>query len=183
MCWPTLDELKAWMGITSTTDDAWLEHKMAVAISNIENYTQRWFVKATYTEKIRAGCGGESRMYLHAVPVESINNVSGVSSFHYDNNGVFCFTCVTNADVSVEYIGGYDPIPVDILDVFYNMMGSLHANKNKIASSGRVKSESIPGVLSTHYFDDAAAGALVSSDPGLPGYYSSILDGYVLQKA
>ena len=80
----------------------------------------------------------------------------------------------------MNYEGGFDPIPVDVLDVFYNMLSSGYAGKNVVVSSGRVKSQTVPGVLSTTYFDDSAGGAAAAISPDLPGYYASILDSYIL---
>lgn len=181
MSWPDVTAIKAILGITGTADDAWLTRKREVVISEIENYLERFLTKGTHVEKARFGCGCGHMMYLKGFPVESITSVRGITDYAFDRDGTFCFDCVCDAEVEVTYVGGLDPIPADIVDMFYSMLAAKYANKNVTVSSGKKKAETVPGVYSVTYFEDS--GGSSSGDSDSVGYYENILLPYRLIRA
>lgn len=185
--WPTIEEIKSWLGITGTEDDDWLTHKRNVTISLIDRYCNRLFVQATYIETHNLwNCKSPAvyEIFLKAQPVESVVTVTGAPTWKLTDYGTICLavscgTTESNNDAVIEYIGGFDPMPPEIIDVFYNMMNASYASKGYV-QTGQIKKETIMGVVSTEYAvgtDNTAA-----NNPTLPEYYASILDSYVMGK-
>lgn len=190
MSWPNLADLKGMLGITDTTHDALLQARLDLGIRLIERYTLRTFEKGTYTETFSPGwCNGKSghKIVLKAAPIESVVQVTGMAGCRIDKPaGVICIprSCggIDTREATIEYIGGFDPVPVDILEVLRNMLLTMWERKDQAPSSaGKVKKETIIGVASVEYFGDESASSASSadSDPALPGYYAGILDSYI----
>ncbi len=69
----SLSNLKSWMGITASTDDAVLEKAIDRATARIESYIGRQVMSRTYAEW-RNGCGVDT-IRLHQWPVTQVTNV------------------------------------------------------------------------------------------------------------
>lgn len=180
MTWPTVADLKTWLKITGTADDAWLTHKRDFTIDAMERYTDRFLSKGSHVEVLGGTCGCVCNTQLRGIPVESIQSVSGAKDYRFNREGKVCFTCTGDGPVTITYTGGLDPIPMDLLDTFYNMMSAAYANKNVTKTGGGgIKSERVDGVATISYYpassgDDGGGGNDVES----PRYYASVLDLY-----
>lgn len=113
----TLETLKSMLGISGTDKDALLEIMLSGASGYIEKWTGRRFKKDERTEKYNPS-GDSARLYLRAVPVESVSAVNldgqalGSGAYIQSSDAGFLSYAsglwpkgVQNA--SVTYTGGY----------------------------------------------------------------------------
>lgn len=192
--YPTLDEVKAVLGITVTTDDVFLEHKLAVAIDFIEGYCNRVFPLGLYIEKFahaRCGNSDDGFLFLKAPPIKVVHGVSA-TGWQQTGFGAICIPNYFNNSftlqgqtIVVEYEGGFDPIPASILDILYQMVAAAYALKDVApGSTGVVKAETIFGVAKIEYFNDAGGDASSGGgDATRPEYYADALERYRLNFA
>lgn len=188
---PSLVEVKGFLNITDATHDAFILRVMGSTINVIEKYLDRKLEYKEETETVLlTNCDKVShlyrRVYLHRWPVTSVksatNELGRSIDFQIDEEGLLCGEFHSGYKIIITYTGGLNPIPFDIISVFYEMINSLYAQKGTVASTaGELKSRSVPGVLSESYFQSGSGDSGASrSGMGVinPVNYAFILDPY-----
>jgi hypothetical protein len=206
----TLADIKAALGITTTTpeEDSYLQAQLTVVVALMQRYTHRQLFKAAYSEThLEPG----HSVNLKEWPVESVASVSldGQSLSNYlliPDKGILrpygsCCACAgvwTGCKLEVSYIGGFDPLPPDLLLVVHSFMAEAwkrkptagivagggdelgQINKMTVFEVGSVEFDTgrLPGPYSSPRLF-GAGGAVGDALGGLLGQYLSILDLYV----
>lgn len=186
-CWPDLAEIKAELGITNATADKYLARHRLVAIQRIENYTGRVFCYGTYSEEINPQDGF---LIPRAQPVSKLISSTEISCHclrKHGNISTFAWPAGRGCGAgTVVYEGGFEEIPADVVDVFWQMMEYANSQQGQAPSSaGQVKKETVMGVVSVEYAVDPGSSATGSgsSSPGVASYYASSLAPYILRGA
>ena len=188
--WPTLAEVKNFLNVTDSTHDAYISRIRGASLTAIEMYLDRKLEYKEETETILlTNCDKVShlyrRVYLHRWPIDSVLSIVDENgkaiTFKIDEQGLLCGSFQSSYKVIVDYVGGFNPIPFDILTVFYEMINSLYAQKGVVASTaGALKSEAVPGVFSRSYYNSDSSSGVSQSGMGVinPINYAFILDPY-----
>lgn len=131
MSYPVIADVKTYMGVTTSDDDARITQMMTWTENQIHDYLGRNLNSDTYTQKNFEPNSGI--LQLKNYPVDSITSVDfdgdtkETSDFDLDEDygtlhGIF--TNVTK--VTTVYVGGYATLPVTIEDVFYHVVEDMY---------------------------------------------------------
>lgn len=134
----TLADLKTMLGITDTSQDAYLAMALTAATSAIQSYCDQTFFQGTYTEVLDGNAVGLNSGWLEVSerPVQSLTSVTynpddstisttyTGSNFHYDPNTGFIRWLSSSTSgrafdygfrkLAVIYSAGYSSIPSDL---------------------------------------------------------------------
>lgn len=140
-----LADVKAFLGITTTANDAVLSALITNVSAAIESYCNRTFASTSYTET-RNGQGG-CRLFLANGPVTAVASVSvdGVaippapdalsSGYLVDANTVYlrgyCFTRGVQ-NVMVTYTAGFAAVPGDVAQACIESVAAHFAKRDRI---------------------------------------------------
>jgi len=192
--WPTLAEVKAYLGIVVPDDDDYLQMQMDATVLAIENYCGRWFEAKDDIEQFRLTDFDKhysrvNGIRLHRVPIASIASIinapdAGVTfTYKQGESGFIQGNFIDlGEDISVSYRGGFeDAIPADVLNVYYEMMTVRYSLKSyKVPLSGNLKSQAVPGVHSESFYDTGSESSKVGYGLPSPTNFSHVLDSYIL---
>jgi hypothetical protein len=89
----------------------------------------------------------------------------------------YCAKLIPGCYLEVDYDGGYDPLPGDLIEAEAMTAANLESKKGIPLSVGVVKKEMVTGVGSTEYFDAASLGSS-SGFAQIPTSSKDILDLY-----
>lgn len=164
----SLSDVKAWLGITGTTDDALLTSLIANASSFVDSYVGRpgGLTVSSYTD-VRNG-NGKMAMTLINGPTVAVQAVVvsgrpflplaapgvGVSpvgpAFTYDENAVYLWGADFTRglkNVSVTYTAGYDPVPLDVVQGVIDLVSLKYMQRTRIGKT----SEALTGIGTVSY--------------------------------
>lgn len=191
----TLEQVKERLGIdpSDTTHDAFLTQQIEAATDLIENYCARKFEQSTQKELIR---NPNNTLNLIRFPLEEITSITTsrgdtIPSENYkiefplgrvfwSMNG-----CRWNNDclLTVEYTGGFDPVPYDIQEVVIDIVSGRYYSQGSNPSQ-QLKSETVDGIGKMEY---AVNSSFYGAAGGYGGFnlnqYSAILDLYKIEGA
>jgi hypothetical protein len=186
----TLAAVKAELQITGNAEDAYLEEQILRVSAAITTYLNvatsntgsRTLFKETLVETVRYPV---KRMVLSRYPVTSIASLvedgTTVDPTLYEVDGAYGI--VTRYDANsykrdwcfrkcvITYDGGFATIPKDIEDACIGIIKGVRSARTR---DPLVKSEDIPGVLSTTYW----VGAVGQAQGEFPPEIAAKLDGY-----
>lgn len=148
----TRDNVKQFLGITGTGDDALIDRLINAASGFIEQWTNRDFGAASYSE-VRDGTGG-AFMFASQRPVLSVTAVavdgrsipqsSGVSSpgFYFTAEGVglrgYTFTRGRGLrNVSFDYTAGYNVVPREIEQACIDLVSFKYKERDRIGLTSK----------------------------------------------
>lgn len=154
----TLAKVKAWLGETSNAKDTLLESLIKSCSAEISNAVNRNLEQASYTEIIDGN--GRNRVTLKNWPISVVLsvNVHGklfdvLEPADFTSTGVKvsgrCLVCQNVvfekglANVIVEYVAGYDPVPEDLDQACVELV--THRFKNERGDKQGVSSKSLAG--------------------------------------
>jgi hypothetical protein len=142
----TLADVKAWMKITGTAEDAELSRLITAASSGIEKYLGRQLELADYVEE-RHGRGG-NRLALNEGPVVSVQSVvingftipksTGpfVPGWVNDDKAVFLrgYYAFEHGikNVVVRYEAGFDEVPGSVAQACIELVSLRHKERDRI---------------------------------------------------
>lgn len=141
----TLANVKSWLGVSNTDDDAQLSRLITAASDFVASYCSRVFVSTVFTDRKYHG-NGNSTLVLRNWPIISIQElaIDGVdvpaSSYtFYDrmiylNNGVFNRGL---ANVAVSYTAGYATIPFGLEQAVIELIAFKYREKGRIGHSSK----------------------------------------------
>lgn len=145
----TLDALKGWLNIASTTDDALLQRLLTAVSVNMQNWMNRAIPTAPYTET-RDGSGSDTlvmtNMPITAVSSLVIGGIPQVPSpdgvqpgFVFSDTAVFLIGSKFPAgrrNVQMAYTAGYATVPVDLAQACVEQAAYAYRQKSHIGQTG-----------------------------------------------
>ena len=192
MAYPTLQNIKDYLGIVDATDDVWLQLTLDAVTDAIEAYCERKFeLDADVAEYPEAE--NQQDFYVYRYPLVSIQSMTvddsamdSVNMRIVGNLGKIILAYPRTGDVVLNYTGGYSVIPPSIVYVINESMKRAYEGKDVSSTTGGIKSERIDGVVTTAYFDsdstgDSSGGA--ENAPDLIAPYAMMLDSYMSDTA
>ena len=192
MAYPTLQDIKDYIGIVDATDDAWLQLTLDAVTDAIEAYCERQFeLEADVAEYPEAE--NQQDFYVYRYPLISIESMTvddsamdAVNMRIVGNIGKVLLAYPRTGDVIINYTGGYSVIPPSIVYVINESVKRAYEGKSISSTTGGIKSERIDGVVTTSYFDtgstDSAVGGAENA-PDLIAPYALMLDSYMSDTA
>jgi len=168
----TVANLKQWLNISTTTDDALLARLVTACSTAIQNYLNRQFASASYTDNI----DGEATnaIILGNYPVTAVASLTidgiaipsstgtGVPGFVWDMYGVqlvpglYQFTR-GNGNITVSYTAGYAAIPLDLEQACIEFAALRYKERARIG----IASQTLAGETVT-YLNAAMPASVVS---------------------
>lgn len=181
-------DVKTYLGITNATEDANLTALIAAASAWIENYCNRVFSQATYTETRN---GNNARgIYLYQSPITAVSSVTvdGVSipaaassrnfGFVFDDEtvyiqpGIFIAPIVVSGpfglpdrfergvqNVTVTYTAGYAVIPADLVQACVELVVWKRAKASRLDKT----SETLGTQQTQAYAKDAVPPSVIAA--------------------
>lgn len=141
----TLTEIRHWLDVKGTADDALLEDLIVAASKFIETWISRDLSSRSYTETYD-GPGGR-RLSLRAYPVTAVTSLTidgatipaAASStdlgYVISGRGLalrgYRFTEGVE-NVAVTYVAGYDSVPVDVAQACKELVGLRYKERDRI---------------------------------------------------
>lgn len=194
----TLAEIKTALGISDTSEDAFLTRQGQLVSDAIEAYCKRRFLTGTYTQTFYADEHEPSKeLVLAAFPVASITSVTVdnvvMDSSEYRLNpaaGILIrpygwHRCTKTV---VVYAAGYaqGSIPSNVKEVVYNVVGERRSKKNAgidLNFGSDVQRISIPGTISVDFDYTLANNDRTTPFGSIIGNYLNVLDFYRSDRA
>lgn len=146
----TLANVKAWLGDSTSTNDALYNRLIASASDFIRNYTGRDLDQRTYTNIIHDGHNGYRMMFreypVTAVSSIQVDNVPIPLSTNLSSGYVFddTFLSLINyrfnrgvANVKMSYTAGYATIPGDLEQACIELVANRFKDKSKIGVASK----------------------------------------------
>jgi len=141
----TVANLRSWLNITGTADDALLTRLVAAASVYVQTYISRQLLTAAYTETLD-GNGGD-RQILRQYPLTAVSAVTisgqvipvstawNISGFQFDDIGVtllgYTFSRARR-NVTITYTAGYTAPPLDVEQAVLDMCSLRYRERDRI---------------------------------------------------
>jgi hypothetical protein len=139
----TLANVKAYLGVTASGDDAVWNMALSEADAMIKSYLGYGFEESTITDEYHS-CDGETDVFTVDYPIISTSGVvvvkydgTTIDPTEYDviyGSGIIAIKyCPTQSvkKLSFSYTGGYATIPADVLMVFRGLCNDLFTKRNQ----------------------------------------------------
>ncbi len=176
----SLDDVKAWLGETTTTKDAVISRLCQAVTTAIDQHLGTGLLATTYTEK-RDGNGG-ARMGTKNIPITAVTSVTvngaaiaagsvTAPGFYFDDRFIILngYSFVRGfGNVTLTYMAGLSAVPRDVQQA---AILTVQANMGSQARDGSIQSYSVPGVFSESY---VPVGAIL-----IPDAARELLSSYV----
>jgi uncharacterized phiE125 gp8 family phage protein len=141
----TISDVKAYLGITSATDDALLTRLIAAASQWIRSNLNRDITSQAYTDKLDGT--GTSRVILSQFPVTAVTSVTVDGTDQAASNIAFRDATVALTDgtkftkgfanVVVTYTAGYATTPGDIAQACIELVAWRYKEKDRIGHASK----------------------------------------------
>lgn len=192
MAYPTLSEVKTYLGVVGTDDDAYLTIQLAAVIDAVEQYCQREFDEVVGDTKTFVDVSYQTVFLLPRFPISALTSVvidgttQTITSAMVDLSmgRVIMPSAVSGDSVVITYTGGFDPIPGMIVQVIYDAVGEQYDAKDNSNATGSIKSERVDGVATIGYYapTDGVSDSGVVASPLIVRFAGS-LDPYMSERA
>lgn len=176
----TLADVKSYLNIQNTTNDALLQLLITAASQYMMTYCGRTFQLTTYTNEAYNGTGNAMQMLLNspvvAVSAVSVNGIARTpfnqssypGGYRFDEDGIYAgcdfgVWCDGFQNVVVSYQAGYATIPYDLNFACIELVAKRYRDKDKSIVTQR-----------------SIAGETIIYNPAfdLPPSVKSVLDNY-----
>lgn len=162
----TLGNAKAWLSLTSATDDALLTRLIQAASGLIESYCNRQFASQSYTET-RDG-NGRPILLLGNYPISAVSSVSvngrpipqagafGVPGYRFNSDSILLTGYLFERglkNIDISYTAGLATIPPEIEQACIELVALRYKERDRI---GHV-SKSLAGETVTFFVGDMPA--------------------------
>lgn len=190
----TLAEMKSYLGLSTTTYDAFLTSQIAVISDTIEAYCRRRFKATDYTQTFYSNDYQiSSQMELYHFPVIGTPTIEvdgdAITDFRVNRptailtrrNGFFC-----GDETVVQYSAGYASIPEPIKSVVYSLVEERYNKKLagvNLNFGSDVQRISIPGTISVDFDYSLQNNDRKSPFGAILGSYLNVLDYYRSERA
>lgn len=177
----TLASVKLELGITDTTDDAWLTEQIHQASQQFATMCNRIFGEETLTDRFNTPWCYGGPLILSRIPVTEIISVTegttvlSPTDVEFDVESGMLFRHLPNSYIRSHWFGGV--VAVTFV-AGYQLLGTLPYDveracnliiKGRVSARERdplVRSEAIPGVMSIDYSTGSTASAFDASEIG-----------------
>ena len=141
----TLANVKSWLGVSSTDDDAQLTRLITAASDFVANYCSRTFASTVMSDRKYHG-NGNSTLVLRNWPIISIQSlaIDGVTvdpaNYSFYDRMICLSQGVFNrglANVSVSYTAGYTTIPLGLEQAVIELIAFKYREKERIGHSSK----------------------------------------------
>lgn len=196
MTWPTLTDVKNYLGVTDASNDSYLTVQINGAIDSIERYCGRNFEAADLVEShvnpdYSSTDNRNISLIINQPPINSITSVKDGDGTDLEylsiGSGMLNGKFNTVQTVVVTYNGGYTTIPGDVISVFYDMVRARYGLKSAPDESlaSNIKSRSIPGVMTETFFGSSAMGNSTNAERMATNaeQYAEVLNKYTMLSA
>ena len=146
----TLQDVKDWLGLSSTADDALLARLIASASRFIESWVGRTITSVTYTETFNGD--GHARLVLPNYPVTAVSSVTidgspipaaapaAPNGYLFDAlvlylNGYAFARGVQN--VTVVYTAGYASVPPDLAQACIELVALRYKERDRVGQGSK----------------------------------------------
>lgn len=140
----TLANVKQYLGLTATSDDALLSRLITAASSWVRTYCNRDFTSQSYTDTLDGT--GNAWQVMKQYPVTAVASVSfsgvaqAITGLVITNTRSLTFTDGTlwekgRGNVSVTYAAGYSTTPADIEQAVIEIVALRYREKNRIGTT------------------------------------------------
>jgi hypothetical protein len=164
----TLEQAKLYLGITTDTDDEFLEMAIARASAMVSSYCGRVFPAEEVSELFPTQIGSD--LYLSRYPIVSLASATGGSAYDIDyQRGALIGGGPWAEGTVVEYTGGYEVIPLELQAATVELVKTLQFNRTRDPT---LRSENILSGLYAYTLFDSSQGA------GTAQQVSHILDAF-----
>lgn len=140
----TLANVKQWLGLAATTDDALLSRMITAYSSQIQTWLNRVILKQAYTE-VRDGTGRNVLVFAD-YPVSAVASVAVdgnaipagdfvVPGYRFDATRLFLngYTfCRGLGNVQINYTAGYDTVPPELEEAVIQVIALRYREKDRI---------------------------------------------------
>lgn len=138
----SLDDVKQYLGIETTTSDVLITSLINSASAFIESFTNRVFSIADYTE-VRDGTGN-SKMPVCFAPITEITSVK-IDDIEYDVKHTQTLIYFSNGNifpagimnVELQYKAGYSSIPLDVKQACIELVAYKFKQKDRIGLNSK----------------------------------------------
>lgn len=145
----TLADLKAWLNIGNTTDDALLQRLITAASVFMQSWMSTDIPSASYTE-VRDGTGSDT-LCLGTTPVTAVASltVNGLPQtlspdgiqpgYLFSDSAIYLVGTtfpVGRRNVRVTYTAGYNPVPFDLAQECISLAAWKYREKSRIGQTG-----------------------------------------------
>jgi hypothetical protein len=190
----TLAEMKAYLGITDSSQDAFLTEQLTFINEAVESYCARKFDLATYTQKFHYDDYRKSikSLELYHYPLVSVTEikeddvVQDLADYRVHNptgkitaNTGFFSSC--QSIVEVTYQAGYSTIPATIKNVVYSVVEERYNRKQAGISlnfGADVQRIALSGVMSIDFDYSLMSNERKSAFGTILGNWLNVLDAY-----
>lgn len=140
----TLAAVKAYAGVTVTTDDVLLGQLITAYSQFVRSWLNRDILRVTYSVRL-SGRGGHS-VQLPQYPIRSIASLSiegvvivaqpswGASGYYFDDTRLYVegyYFTKGNGNVLVTFDAGFDAVPADIAQAVNELVGLRYTLRDK----------------------------------------------------
>jgi len=188
----TLTEIKTYLGVVGSADDAFLTSQGQLVSDAIEEYCQRKFNLTEYTQTFYCEDypQASSRLFLAVFPVVSITTIEqdgeAITGYRVHNeSGILTKKAgfFFGEEIEAVYTAGYEQaeIPSIVKSVVYSVVGERYGKKKSGVDLGfgsDVQRVSIPGTISIDFDYTLTNNQRSSPMGGILGSYLNLLDPY-----
>lgn len=175
----TLDDLKADLGISIDADDDFLTRAIGKASSAAAQYCGRVFPVETVEDLFDLCGNSHAALQLSRAPIVEIVSVAqgdtvlAQDDYRIDAKAGLIFRSDgrwSGSDITINYTGGFDPIPLDLQGAAIDMVKGLQFNRSR---DPLLRSENIlSGLYAYTLFDPSQSAS------GTPKQVAYALDSY-----
>lgn len=176
---PTLDAIKAQLGITGTDQDVAITNTLSATVAKIESYLGRGIYGRQRTQRVEPIDTRDGKLFLYLFPITEVTSISvdgspiatgwrvfGGQGIVELRNGCCWYgprgCCAPESIIEITFTGGFpgDCWPPDLLDAvlstFYRRWNATAGDISNEVATGAVKSWSADGLAVT--MGDVSAG-------------------------
>jgi len=191
MAYPTLTEVKAYLGVVTGDDDDYLQATLDAVIGSVEQYCQRKFPLEVVVDEHEYNMEGDYSYFVTRYPLVDVTAMSlGDTVFDVVEDlrlnlvtGEVLVTVPLAGDLTISYSGGFDPVPPAVVFVINESVKSAYEGKDASAADGPMKSERVDGVATMQYYSPEDYMGGEGNAPRLIAKYSNMLDTYRSERA
>lgn len=141
----TLSDVKSWLGLTVSTDDAQISRLITAASDWIQNYLSRDIVVTTYTDEIYHG-NGQVQLMLRQYPIVAVSSVQVISGstvlatyaasdVYFDDRSVYLKSGTFprgQGNIKITYQAGYTTIPFTLQQATIELVAMRYREKDRV---------------------------------------------------
>lgn len=145
----TVQDVKTWLNLSVTTDDALLASLVTDASAYIQDSLSRDVIQKTYTNEVYHG-NGTNRLVLRQYPIQSVTSIvvtdpsskvqTTLTDFWFDDRTIYLgsgsFTQGAG-NVKVTYVAGYTSIPQDMKRATIELTAFMYRSRTRIGSASK----------------------------------------------